>query len=490
MREWRLNSLATRIAVTILLAIVLSVALTIALMFGLRHWSDPQELRTEAGSHSFVTINFGNFDRYHNVPMAAARIATIAEIAGRAPPTDRPAVVAAISTDSLRASIHDGPALDSNTKSSEGLKRLREVIEMALESAPNTVRVAARSHDGRLSDEAMVIDELEVEIKLPDGKWLAITTSDVMLGVILPRGISLAIVFAPTLLFVTLLSVWTARRLARPISAFALAAERFGMGAEAIPLQERGPHEVRTAIRAFNRMQERLRRFIDDRTQMVAAMSHDLKTPLTRLRLRAELIRNEVQRRKMLTDMDDMTAMIESTLIFVRDDAKRETPLLVDLGALVESVCENAMDAGGSVEVTAKHGVNLSCRPVAISRAVTNLIDNAIKYGGCARVTLDSSGDRVVVTVDDDGPGIPEDEREKVFAPFYRLEGSRNRDTGGVGLGLAVARTAAREHGGDITLGAAQSGGLRARLELPVSAASALPAEISSGQAPAVTACA
>jgi signal transduction histidine kinase len=168
----------------------------------------------------------------------------------------------------------------------------------------------------------------------------------------------------------------------------------------------------------------------------------------------------------------------------VRDDAKREAPLLVDLGALVESVCENALDAGGSVEVTAKHGFNLTCRPIAISRAVTNLIDNALKYGGCARVTLDFSGERAVVTVDDDGPGIPEDEREKVFAPFYRLEGSRNRDTGGVGLGLAVARTTAREHGGDITLDSAASGGLRARLELPASSAATLPAEISSGQPP------
>jgi signal transduction histidine kinase len=213
---------------------------------------------------------------------------------------------------------------------------------------------------------------------------------------------------------------------------------------------------------------------------MVAAMSHDLKTPLTRLRLRAELIRNEVQRRKMLSDMDDMTAMIESTLAFVRDDAKRETPLLVDLGALVESACENAIDAGGSVEAMTRQGINVTCRPIAISRAVANLIDNALKYGGCARVALDCDGDRAVVTIDDDGPGIPEYEREKVFAPFYRLEGSRNRDTGGVGLGLAVARTAAREHGGDVTLGAAESGGLRVRLELPVSAVAAPPAETAS----------
>jgi signal transduction histidine kinase len=217
-------------------------------------------------------------------------------------------------------------------------------------------------------------------------------------------------------------------------------------------------------------MQERLRRFIDDRTLMVAAMSHDLKTPLTRLRLRAELNRDELQQRKMLADIEEMTAMVEATLTFVRDDAKREATLLVDLGALVESVCENAIDAGGSVEISASHGVHVICRPVAISRAVANLIDNAIKYGGCARVTLESAGERALITIDDDGPGIPEDQRENVFAPFYRLESSRNRDTGGVGLGLAVARTTVREHGGDVTLAAADSGGLRVRLELPAEA--------------------
>jgi signal transduction histidine kinase len=155
----------------------------------------------------------------------------------------------------------------------------------------------------------------------------------------------------------------------------------------------------------------------------------------------------------------------------VRDDAKREAPLLVDLGALVETVCENAMDAGGLVDVSAMQGVNITCRPTAISRAVANLIDNAVKYGGRARVGLERIGRRAVITIDDDGPGIPEAEREKVFAPFYRIETSRNRDTGGVGLGLAVARTNVREHGGDVTLATADSGGLRVRLELPVEAA-------------------
>jgi signal transduction histidine kinase len=273
-------------------------------------------------------------------------------------------------------------------------------------------------------------------------------------------------------LVIAALSVWTARWLARPISAFAAAAERFGASSEAIPLAESGPRELRAATRTFNQMQERLRRFVSDRTLMLAAMSHDLKTPLTRIRLRAELIGDGTQQGKILADIDEMTAMIESTLAFARDDARREAPLLVDLGALVESVCENAIDTGHDIEMSSvRQAMLVVCRPVAISRAVANLVDNAVKYGGCARVSLDRFADRAVVSIEDDGPGIPEEEHEKVFAPFYRLEGSRNRDTGGVGLGLSVARNSAREHGGDLTLGASANGGLRARLELPAAEA-------------------
>ena len=225
---------------------------------------------------------------------------------------------------------------------------------------------------------------------------------------------------------------------------------------------------MRIAIRAFNHMQERLRRFVDDRTQMVAAMSHDLRTPLTRLRLRAEFIEDQEQQRRMLADLDSMGDMIDSTLAFVRDDARREPRMLVDLGALVEGVCENASDAGGAVVFSPRRDIDVLGRPNAIARAVANLVDNAVKYGGAARAALVREPGRIVVVVDDDGPGIPTEERENVFAPFYRLERSRNRDTGGVGLGLAVARTVAREHGGDVTLANIDGGGLRARLELPV----------------------
>jgi signal transduction histidine kinase len=466
MKDWRLNSIAARIAVTIVLAIVSGIALSLLFGLGRNYLVDVQGFQDRSDSRIFMS-RFGilNLNRHSNLPMLSTRLATVARIVGRASPADRPAVIAAMVGDGLGVQIRDQPTLGLDHDDSF-VCLLHDLIEFQVQSAPDAVRVAIR-HESAVRSGSGTLDRILVEIALPDGRWLAVTASDFVRG-----EQSLPIVLLALIgLVIAALSVWTARRLTRPISAFASAAERFGRGTEPVPLAESGPRELRAAIRAFNQMQERLRRFVDDRTQMVAAMSHDLKTPLTRLRLRAELIRNVPQQRKMLSDLDEMAAMIESTLDFVRDDMKREAPLLVDLGALVESAGENAIDAGGEVEVFTTQGINVTCRPTAISRAVANLIDNAVKYGGRARVAVDHRGDRVVITVDDDGPGIPEHEREKVFAPFYRLESSRNRDTGGVGLGLAVARTNVREHGGDVTLAAAESGGLRARLELPVDGA-------------------
>jgi signal transduction histidine kinase len=406
------------------------------------------------GRYFVATIN-----RHHNPQLLSARFATIAAALTKAPASEHPALLEAFTAPPLRVEIRDQPTLE--TSSNPRIALIRDLIEFQLQSAPDTVRVDTRP-GAEGSDEA---EQLVAEIALPDGKWLAITNSDFALEA--PSRLLFALLISLALL-IAAVSVWTARRLTRPISAFAAAAERFGASSEAIPLPESGPRELRAATRTFNQMQERLRRFVSDRTLMVAAMSHDLKTPLTRIRLRTELIGDGTQHGKILADIDEMTAMIESTLAFARDDAKRETPLLVDLGALVESVCENAIDTGHDVEMSsARQAVLVICRPVAISRAIANLVDNAVKYGGCARVTLERFADRVVVTIDDDGPGIPDEEREKVFAPFYRIESSRNRDTGGVGLGLAVARNSAREHGGDLTLGDNEGGGLRAELELP-----------------------
>ena len=171
--------------------------------------------------------------------------------------------------------------------------------------------------------------------------------------------------------------------------------------------------------------------------------------------------------RKMFDDLEDMNAMIESTLAFARNDARREPRRLVDLGVLVGDVCEDAGDAGGEVSYTGQRGIDIPCRPTDIRRAVANLVDNAVKYGGCVRVDVVRDASRITIVVDDDGPSIPPEEQEKVFAPFYRREPARDPAKAGVGLGLSIARTVAREHGGDVTLRNQSTGGLRALIELP-----------------------
>jgi signal transduction histidine kinase len=473
MKRWRLNSIAARIAVTIVLAIILGFALEVTVGVGM-NYVESRIGTLQDKADTFFVNRFSIFvvNPRRSPLLISARIATLARIIEQTSPVERPHVLAAMAQPSLQVVVRDTPMPGLGDDPDARLGALGAMIEHQLARPPGSVRLASRSLTADRSDATDVPpvagapgpDELLAEIALPDGSWLVVRILDYMAEAAWWRvALSLSALF----LLIGLLSVWTARRLATPISAFAAAAERLGVDTDAPALAERGPHELRTAIRAFNRMQDRLRRFVNDRTQMVAAMSHDLKTPLTRLRLRAEFVGDQEQQRKMLADLDEMAAMIESTLAFARDDAQREPRMLVDLGALVESVCENACDAGGAVAVTAARGVDVSCRPSAIARAVANLIDNAVKYGGGARATLDRALGRAVITIDDDGPGIPADERERAFAPFYRLEGSRNRDTGGVGLGLAVARTIAREHGGDITLATAEGGGLRVRLELP-----------------------
>jgi signal transduction histidine kinase len=276
------------------------------------------------------------------------------------------------------------------------------------------------------------------------------------------------LLFLGSVVFIAVpVSIWTAHRLAAPIRDFAGAADRLGVDLTAAPLALRGPQELRATIRTVNRMQQRLKRFLEDRTQMLAAISHDLRAPLARLHLRVELVANPEQQRKMFDDLEAMNAMIDSTLAFARDEARQEPRSLVDLGILVGDVCEDAGDAGGQVSYAGRRGVDISCRPTMVRRAVANLVDNAVKYGGSARVNIVRDTDRVAVVVDDDGPGIPLEEHEKVFAPFYRRDPARDPAKAGVGLGLSIARTVAREHGGDVTLKNRDAGGLRVLIELP-----------------------
>lgn len=264
------------------------------------------------------------------------------------------------------------------------------------------------------------------------------------------------------------LSIYAVRRATKPVSLFASAAERLGISLSADPLPETGTGEVRRAARAFNTMQSRLQRFIKDRTQMLAAISHDLRTPITRMRLRAEFVEDDVQRDKMLADLEEMEAMIKVTMAFARDDTANETPEQVDVAALLKQIVADETEAGSPVAYTGPDRLTFLSRPMGLKRALTNLIGNAIKYGERADVSLTRQGDDVEICIDDEGPGIPDSDKEQVFTPFFRLEGSRSRDTGGTGLGMTIARNAVRSMGGDIELLNRAEGGLRARVTLPL----------------------
>jgi signal transduction histidine kinase len=306
---------------------------------------------------------------------------------------------------------------------------------------------------------------LRVSYRIDDALWLNVMTLAPQVGSIWRSRFFAA--FFVMAVVVSVLSVWAVRRSTAPLALFAWAAERLGRDVNAPDLPEDGPREVHRAARAFNEMQRRLRRLISDRTQMLAAISHDLRTPITRLRLRAEFVDDAEQRAKMLGDLDQMEAMIAATLAFAREDSTHEPRKSLDLAALVQSVCDDATDVGCDVTYTGAARASCNGRPVALKRVFTNLVDNAVKYGGGARVALEAGPERVVVTVEDGGPGVPDSEIERIFEPFYRVEASRSRETGGAGLGLAVVRSIVRGHGGDVTLANRAEGGLRATVTLP-----------------------
>lgn len=308
---------------------------------------------------------------------------------------------------------------------------------------------------------------MTVSVLLDDGTWLNMRVPFERPSP--PRFFPFLIPIFILTLVVALVGVFMMRRANKPLSRMAKAAETLGRDVNAPPMnEEEGPREVREAAHAFNEMQTRLRRFVQDRTHMLAAISHDLRTPITRMRLRAEFVEDDQQREKMLSDLDEMESMIAATLAFARDDVANEAVSQIDLAALVESLCEDMRETGGEVTYEGLEELSFKGRPVALKRAVSNLINNALKYATSCTVHLKQEGSKAILSVCDDGPGIPEAELEEVFRPFRRVESSRNKETGGVGLGLAVVRSVAHAHGGTAQLSNRPEGGLDARLILPL----------------------
>lgn len=285
---------------------------------------------------------------------------------------------------------------------------------------------------------------------------------------ILPPGASYTLLFFA---LIGLLAYYVSKMAARPIDRLAKAATELGRDIDHPPLKETGPHEIRQAAKAFNAMQALIRRQIQHRTHMLAAITHDLQTPLTRLRLRLEKVQDPELQAKLLGDLSVMQSMVREGLDLARSMDSAEKMQRLDIDSLLDSLCADAVDAGQQVTLTGATHVFVQAQPGALRRCITNLLDNAIKYGHTAAVSIALQDADIVITIDDEGPGIAEEALESVFDPFYRLETSRSRDTGGTGLGLTIARNIAEKHGGTLVLSNRAGGGLTATLTLPVTQA-------------------
>ncbi|WP_294251726.1 ATP-binding protein [uncultured Sphingomonas sp.] len=313
------------------------------------------------------------------------------------------------------------------------------------------------------AQDVVVTGGFEASLKLPDGSWRTVTPGE---------GLEPWRLFVIAWLVLSALAAavfaWAmAQRFARPIGAFARAAERLGRDPRAPPIELDGPAEIAEAARAFNDMQARLNRYVDDRATMIAAVAHDLRTPLMRLGLRVEDADPGI-RAACEGDIREMQAMISAVMAYVRDSSRIGVRRPLDLRSLAETVVDDAADRGADVSLELGDPVVIEADPVALKAMLANLVGNAVKYAGGAELLLSARDHEAVIAVRDRGPGIPDEDMERVFDPFFRGERSRNRDTGGMGLGLASARATARAHGGDISLHRRSGGGLCATVTLPL----------------------
>jgi signal transduction histidine kinase len=309
-------------------------------------------------------------------------------------------------------------------------------------------------------------------LQMADGTWLVISSH--LPGPDALQGTEFLVAFVLMTALAAAMTIWAVRRLTAPVRTLAAAAEALGRDVNAPPLPENGPSEIAAAAAAFNTMAGRIRRFVEDRTLLLTAIGHDLRTPITRMRLRAEFMEDEEQRAKMLRDLDEMEAMVSATIAFGRIASPNEPVSPIDLAELLRTVLDEAGDAAPEIadklHYEGPDHFTVRVRPQAFKRALTNLVGNAIKYGDCAHLRLivpNRTGGNLRIDVADNGPGIPPEDMERVMQPFQRLETSRNRETGGVGLGLPIARDIARAHGGDLTLANRSEGGARVTLTLP-----------------------
>ena len=414
-----------------------------------------------------VLVHLGSMLAYRESAIEAADEAHSAQLAGRLttamravadrPPSERDTAAHALSSEGVELRWDRRPLTPSHPGSDP---RLRSLAATLLAAAPNLRGADLRLEYGDVQPSGDAHTVLGA-LRLADGSWL-----DFSLPVVtrMEPGLQ-GVIFSTSLMAmgIALVAILLVRSLVAPLRGLALAADAIGRGPR-VTLSEVGPDEVRHVSRAFNAMQARIHQLIADRTQALAAVSHDLRTPITRLRLRAGFLVDPEAQAAIDADLDEMEAMVDATLAYLRGDVDPEIPKPTDLAAMLATLVDAAADAGRPATFDGPQHAFAPVRGLALKRAFANLIENALAHGGCAKVALRENGKDILITVDDDGPGIPEAELWRVFEPFHRLDASRNRRTGGVGLGLAIAKQAVEREGGTVRLENRPQGGLRAEV--------------------------
>lgn len=395
-------------------------------------------------------------------PDGAIRIATLLRALDAVSTSARKELIAAYSQGALTVKLDDGSAPGSVDPASRALlsRIVRDLppdirIVAVRSDQPSSAAVRALLRDGQAVTINVLLDDDPFPPPPPHPEP---EPSFLSPPVLLP----LIFIVASTIL----LSIWVARRLAAPLARFAAAVDRFsGAGIES-PVREEGPSEIRRAARAFNRMRRRIIRLIEDRTTTLIAISHDLRTPLTRLRLRTEEIPASAEKTRMLEDLELMDSMIASAVTYLREGSGLEALEMADLPSVIETICDQFADTGHTVVYEGPQRFAMLCRPQSLGRAISNLIENATKFGTTVTVRLATSAGSITIDVEDDGPGIPDEEKQRVMEPFYRTDPARHA-AGGFGLGLAIVLAVAESHGGTLTLLDRQPRGLCARLSFP-----------------------
>ncbi len=403
---------------------------------------------------------------------AASRVLNLARELESLPGSLHATVLRAAKSRDVRFSI--GASSLARDETSQPLERLtRKVIHVVRAPPDRALGVALgkpdpnetdrRDYHGDWDDDPY---ELVVSVALTDGRWV---NARIDLGRPPLQWAWPALVSVVLSVVAVVVVVWlVVGRIAGPMDALANAAERLGHGETPEPLPLKGPGEVQSVTDAFNSMAERLTRLLAERSRMLAAIGHDLRSPVTAMRIRLEMLEDDESRQRLEACLDEIQSLVEAALALARGTAAGEPSAPVRLRDLLEEVVAELRESGGRAHLSAPEEITVTARPAGLKRAVRNIAENAVRYGDAARIALLGEGGAARIIIEDDGPGIPDADRERVFEPFVRLEESRCRDTGGSGLGLAIARAVIDSHGGSVVLEDAPGGGTRATITLPV----------------------